>query len=120
MRTVLQHIDRVKERPHHVRRRIAFGTATVLASAIALVWLGTSLATGAFAIQGATFAEANGVAPVEAVADAGSGASGVAAVAATAVATETPAPEPAPAPIEVIPTKPKASRTSSGPTVIPF
>jgi len=114
MRTVFQHIDRVRERPHHVRSRIAFGTAGVIAAAIGVVWLGTSLATGAFAIQGATFADANGAAPLK-VAETGSG-TGVA-----AVAVGTTASEPVSAPIEVIPVTPKpTTKAAPGPTVIPF
>ena len=117
MRTLFQHIDRVRERPHHVRRRIAFGTAGVAAGAVALVWLGTSLATGAFQIQGSDFAQATGAEPADTTSGNGSDTSGVAAAAAASLDTN------APAHLEVVPAAPKASvrsATAPGPAVLPF
>jgi hypothetical protein len=60
MKTLSHHINTVKAQPHHVRKRVAFAAAFVTAAVIALIWLGASLATGAFAIKGSNFAEANG------------------------------------------------------------
>src|SRR5450756_2501965 len=65
MKTIPEHIEYVKGKPHHVRRRIAFGIAGVGAGIIAFVWLSSSIATGAFAVQGSSFADATGQGNVE-------------------------------------------------------
>lgn len=57
MRTIFDHIENVKGKPHHVRKRVAMSGAMIGTAVIAFVWLGTSLSTGAFAIQGSTFAD---------------------------------------------------------------
>ena len=57
MKTLFQHIDHVKGKPHHIRKKVAFGAAGALSGLVALVWLTSSLATGAFAIQGSNFAQ---------------------------------------------------------------
>ena len=66
MKTIREHIEYVKGQPHHVRRRIAFGIAGVGAGLIAFVWLSSSLYTGAFAVQGSSFADATGQSGIEA------------------------------------------------------
>lgn len=58
MRRVFDHIERVKEKPHHVRRGIAFGSAGLIAAVIGLTWFSVSFSSGAFAIQGSSFADA--------------------------------------------------------------
>ncbi len=55
MKTIFQHIDTVREKPHHVRKQIAFGLAGGITTIIALVWLTASAATGTFAIKTPTF-----------------------------------------------------------------
>ena len=60
MKTVSEHIMHVKSQPHHVRKRIAFATATFGAALVALVWLASSIGTGAFAVQGSSFADITG------------------------------------------------------------
>ncbi|MEK7114179.1 MAG: hypothetical protein AAB850_01370 [Patescibacteria group bacterium] len=60
MKTIFEHIEHIKGKPHHVRKRVAFAAAAGGAGAIALVWLVSSLGTGAFAIRGATFSESTG------------------------------------------------------------
>jgi len=60
MRTLSDHIENIKSKPHHVRKKITFTLAGTGAGLVGLVWLGTSLASGAFAIKGATFAESTG------------------------------------------------------------
>ena len=57
MKTIFEHIAYAKEKPYHIRKRIAFGTAALGSGLIALVWLVGSLSLGVFAIQGSTFAE---------------------------------------------------------------
>ncbi|MDO8408136.1 MAG: hypothetical protein Q7S95_02780 [bacterium] len=63
MRTISDHIERVKAQPHHVRERVAFGLAGLVAGLIGVIWLGVSLGSGAFAIAGNGFAQATGAAP---------------------------------------------------------
>ena len=57
MKIILNHIERAKEKPHHIRKQIAFGAAGGIAGFIAIVWFVGSLASGTFAIQGSSFAE---------------------------------------------------------------
>jgi len=60
MKTIFEHIEHVKEKPHHIRKRIAFTATAVSAAIIAFVWLVGNISTGAFAIQGSTFADSAG------------------------------------------------------------
>ncbi|TSC71193.1 MAG: hypothetical protein G01um101449_48 [Parcubacteria group bacterium Gr01-1014_49] len=57
MKIILDHIERAKGKPHHIRKQIAFSAAGGIAAFIALVWLAGSLASGTFAIQGSSFVE---------------------------------------------------------------
>ena len=52
MKNVIEHIEYLKGKPHHVRRKVAVTTAAIGSALVALVWLGVSTATGVFAIQG--------------------------------------------------------------------
>ncbi|MDO8623881.1 MAG: hypothetical protein Q7R54_00820 [bacterium] len=54
---VMTHIERIREKPEHIRKQVALGIAVILTAIIALVWLGASLATGTFALRGSSFAE---------------------------------------------------------------
>ena len=56
MKTIFDHIERVKGQPHRVRRQIAFTSAAIGASLIAVVWFVGSISTGAFAIHGDSLA----------------------------------------------------------------
>ncbi|HUY05215.1 MAG TPA: hypothetical protein VMV62_00615 [Candidatus Paceibacterota bacterium] len=56
MKNLFDHIERIKGKPHHVRKQIAFGAAAGLSAFIALVWFAGSIATGAFAIRNTSFA----------------------------------------------------------------
>lgn len=117
MKTVFEHIEQVKGRPHHIRKRVAFSAAGGVTAFIALVWLSVSLGTGVFAIQGSSFADARSQSSV-AVSDTGSSAnSGLAGVAAALPGTDTNAP----ARIQIIDT---SSSTTAGPkaeqTTLPF
>ena len=60
MKTIFDHIERVQEKPHHIRKQIAFGAAAALTAVIALVWLVSSLGTGAFALKDTSFAQSAG------------------------------------------------------------
>ena len=90
MKTIFEHIEHMKGKPHHVRKRVAFVTAACGTAVIALVWLVGSLGTGAFAIRGATFAESTGAEPAAATA-AGNNSQGLAGVAAAVESTDVPA-----------------------------
>lgn len=58
MKTLFEHIEHAKGKPHHVRERIAFGVASGVSGLIALVWLTGSLNSGKFALQDTSFADA--------------------------------------------------------------
>ncbi|MBU6490750.1 hypothetical protein KGQ25_01090 [Patescibacteria group bacterium] len=60
MKTIFDHLENVKGKPHHVRKRIAFGAATTGTALVALVWLANALSTGAFALKDGSFAENTG------------------------------------------------------------
>lgn len=66
MKVILDHIERVKKEPHHVRKQVAFAAAGTLTALIAVVWLGGSLATGVFALKPTSFAESTGNATITA------------------------------------------------------
>jgi len=111
MKKLTDHIEYVKGQPHHVRRSVAFGTAGGFAAFVGLIWISGSLATGAFHIQGATFADANTPTAVEAVAPSDSGVAGVAAALAAPKAAH----------IEIIDTSSTTAPSEKPePTVIPF
>ena len=58
MKTIFDHIDYVKGKPHHIRKRVAFTAAGSVAVVVALVWLVGSVSFGSFAIQDRSFADA--------------------------------------------------------------
>jgi len=60
MKTIFDHIENARSKPHHVRKRIAFGVSAGATALIALVWLIGSISTGAFAIKGSNFADSTG------------------------------------------------------------
>lgn len=57
MKTVSQHIEHIKSKPHHIRKRVAFGAAAIGTAVIALAWLSVSIGTGAFALKDTSFAQ---------------------------------------------------------------
>ena len=114
MKTVFEHIEYVKRKPHHVRKRIAFATATGCTAFIAFVWLAGSLWTGTFALKNSSFAESAGQSPTPAtVYD--SGKSGLAGAAAAL-----PAAANAPAHIEIVDTASSTPEKKAEQTIIPF
>lgn len=113
MISLASHIERVKGKPHHIRRQVAFAVAAVGATLIALVWATISIATNSFAIQGSNFAESTGQVPAVAT---GSNANAGLAGAAGAAAGQSEA-----AGIEIIDTGTSSTlKPASEPTVIPF
>lgn len=115
MKTVFEHIEHIKGKPHHIRKRVAFGVATGVTALIALVWLVGSLSLGAFALQNNSFADAVKQGSIETVGGTNSPTSGVAGVAAALQSVN------GPARIEIVDT---ASSTKPAPkaeqTTIPF
>jgi hypothetical protein len=65
MRTIFEHIENAKSKPHHIRKRIAFASAAGVSALIAFVWFAGSLATGSFAIRGSSFADTGAPGSVE-------------------------------------------------------
>lgn len=57
MKTIFEHIEHVKGKPHHVRKRVAFAAAASLTAFIALVWFVGNLSLGVFAIPSNSFAD---------------------------------------------------------------
>jgi hypothetical protein len=121
MSFIARRLDNIREKPHEVRRQVAFLASGVLTGVVAVGWLGLSLYTGAFALKGASVAQMTGEAPAPADAGESAGAPGVAA-AAEAVTTSTQAPG-----LDVVGAG-EADRSStadpsspkSGKTIIPF
>ncbi len=60
MKNIFDHIERVKGKPHHIRKRIAFTAAATGTAVVALVWLVGSFSLGAFAIKENSFADSTG------------------------------------------------------------
>lgn len=117
MKTIFEHIDTIQGQPHHIRKGIAFTAAVVGAGLIGLVWLVTSLGTGAFAVQGSSFADATGR-PSADVAGAGASDSHATGLAGAAAAISDPN---APAHIEIIDTSVSAKPVKKAEqTTIPF
>lgn len=57
MKTIFEHIEQVKQQPHHVRKQVALATAASCTALVALVWLVGSVSSGVFSIRdGATSA----------------------------------------------------------------
>lgn len=47
---LIHHIENLRAKPHHVRERIAFGTAAGITAVVAMVWVTTLAATGTFSL----------------------------------------------------------------------
>ena len=60
MKNIFDHIERVKGKPHHIRKRIAFTAAAAGTTIVALVWLVGSLSLGTFAIKENSFSDSTG------------------------------------------------------------
>ncbi|MFA6415071.1 MAG: hypothetical protein WC217_02305 [Candidatus Paceibacterota bacterium] len=114
MKTIFEHIEYVKGKPHHIRKRIAFAVATGGTMLVALVWLVGSLSTGAFAIGGSSFAEST--VPATAIEINGNNANLAGAAAAlTSVSSEN-----APARIEIIDTTSAVKQKQAEQVILPF
>jgi hypothetical protein len=114
MKTIFDHIEYVRGKPHHVRKRVAFATAAGITAVIALVWFIGSLSLGAFAISGSSFADSTGQSPAVTT-DNNTGDTGIAGAAAALPSATTPAH------IEIIDAASSTSGQSKAEqTIIPF
>lgn len=112
MKSLFDHIDTIKQKPHHIRKHIAMSSATALTALIALVWLGGSLHSGAFALKNSNVGASTGIVT--------SGAESQAAPVAGAAAAF-PKSDTTPAHIEIVNTgAATSSLPAREPTVIPF
>lgn len=57
MKNVFEHVEHIKGKPHHIRKRVAYVAAALGTGLIAFVWLAGSISTNAFAIKGSSFAD---------------------------------------------------------------
>jgi hypothetical protein len=115
MKSISGHIKTIREKPHHVRRRIAFATAGVGAGLLAAVWLVSSISAGVFALKPTSFAQSTEGTPVTVVNEndtSGTDLAGAAAAPATQDAN-------APAHIDIVSVTPTNSPQAQ-PTTIPF
>lgn len=116
MKTIFEHIEHIKGKPHHIRKRVAFGAATIGTAVIALAWLAGSLGTGAFALKPSSFADntEGEMTPIVSESSDSKGLVGVAAVIQSA-------PTQAPARIEIVDSaKSELSTKKAEQTIIPF
>jgi hypothetical protein len=114
MKTIAQHIEHVRRQPHHVRKRVAFGTAGILTGIVALAWFAINLTIGTFAIKGSNFAQSTGQeSPTVVAADSGNSAN-LAGAAAVVVDQS------APARIQIVDTTPTSTQKKAEETTIPF
>lgn len=58
MKSFFQHIESIRAKPQHVRRRVALGISGGLTGVIALVWFVGSVEAGAFTIPASAFGAA--------------------------------------------------------------
>ncbi|CAN5703882.1 hypothetical protein BH11PAT2_BH11PAT2_05780 [soil metagenome] len=57
-------VHNLKQKPEHVRKRIVFGTTSAVTGLVAIAWIGTMAATGAFSLStGAALANADAAQP---------------------------------------------------------
>ena len=116
MKTLIEHIEHARKKPHHIRKRIVFASAAGVSTLIALVWLVGGLYFGEFAIQGSTFADSTGQGSIMTTNDTSDSAdSGIAGAAAAVSNTN------APAQIEIINAATSTSgKSATEQTTIPF
>ncbi|MBI2409485.1 hypothetical protein HYV30_00370 [Candidatus Kaiserbacteria bacterium] len=112
MKNLRHHIEEVRSKPHHVRKQVTLAAAGAGTGLIALVWFAGSVATGSFAIEPSSFADA-GKLPVIERGERGN--EGIAGAAAALPSGDIPAH------IEIVDAASSTVRTpSAGPTTIPF
>ena len=110
MKTLTDHIEYIKGKPHHVRRSVAFGVSGAFTAFVGLVWISGNLISGAFYVQGSSFAESN-TTGVQVAAPSNANVAGAAAAFSAAQAPS----------IQIVDTSSSSIKTQAPePTVIPF
>ena len=51
MAAVTEHLERLRAKPHHVRRQIAFSASVVITALVAVGWMGAMVSSPKFAID---------------------------------------------------------------------
>ena len=57
MAAVTEHLERLRAKPHHVRRQIAFGTSVAITALVAVGWMGALVSSPKLAIEQRTTEE---------------------------------------------------------------
>jgi hypothetical protein len=116
MKTIIEHIEYLRGKPHQVRKQIALGVAGGVSLLIALVWLGGNVMAGTFAIKDTSFMASIGQAPSVATTSE-TGASGLAGAGAAQILED----KRSPIHIEVVETSSSVpTGTEAERTVLPF
>ncbi len=115
MKSISEHIKHIHAKPHHIRKRVAFGIAGGCAGIIGLVWLVGSVSMGAFALKPTSFAQSTEGAPVTVVSADDTGTDGVAGAAAAPAVQDANTP----AHIDIVDVAP-TSTPQAEQTTIPF
>ena len=113
MKTIFEHIEHVKGKPHHIRKRVAFTAAASGAALVTLVWFIGNVSSGSFALGDSSFADMVNQGDIETT----SGnpvTSGIAGVAAAIQGAN------APAHIEIVDTASSTPMKKAEQTTIPF
>jgi len=114
MKTIFEHIQYAKGKPHNIRKQITFAVAAIGTALVTAIWFFSTLSSGTFALKGNTFSGSIGE-ESKAETGASSDSKGVAGAAAAFL------PEQAPARIEIIDlSTPKNSDRQSEQTILPF
>ncbi len=117
MKTVFEHIEHVRAKPHHIRKRIAFASATIGTTIIALVWFIGSLSMGSFSIKGSSFAASMGQGDAAVGESGATGNQGLAGVGAAAALQQS---ADAPAHIEIVNAPAASAKQQAEETTLPF
>jgi hypothetical protein len=119
MAALSEHLERLRAKPHHVRRQIALGSSLAITGLVAIGWMGALVSTPKLAITSGTESNVNFQ---EALTDTGSNFSELLGAAGAAFGAST-----SPAKISVVDTKtsstmetPRDNHNDTKETVIPF
>ncbi len=117
MKTIFDHNERVKGKPHHIRKRVAFASAAIATILIAVVWFVGSVSSGAFSIQGSSFSSIAGQGGGVNSSNGAQGNQNLAGVGAASTISQSPD---IPAHIEIIDAPSTAARKQTEQTTLPF
>ena len=121
MKTLSEHVEHLRGKPHHVRKRIAFGFALAASGLLAAGWFAVNLSEGTFAIQGNNFATSMAAAQVGVATTSADGSAGPSGTGLAGAAAATQGGTAGPASIEIVDTSASSSAPSQpDQTTIPF